>query len=394
MAQWTKLDGTEKQHKKTVWYSETDTLKVGYLLCYDRDHGTSSAVDLGRAWQVEKPSDANVKYFAGVVCKIPTVAGVAGMVEIVEPTPGTLCSIWCEETCVIGTTILSVKSGSYAAGGSGEGPAIAIAQQTVTLNTTNGLVQAEFLGSVDRRSPILWSPRFTPAIWHDCPMLEDPTTGALLIENFTEMHPTTANIWTITQAASAGTFALSTAYPGVALAAAGDDDDGDGVNVQRTAGPIIKPQASTNCYFEAAVAVDYYTQIDFFLGLANADTSIIATSANSATTHVGFVCVTENGVVLGTNMAASSGETHTGMTTLANGTLVRFGIKIIGVTDIEYYVNGTEIAATVTAAKIPALAMYPSIVCQSNSLADAGTGTVGPTLSVDYMAVGQTYIMS
>ena len=174
--------------------------------------------------------------------------------------------------------------------------------------------------------------------------------------------------YTATQATT-GSFALTDAEGGVALADCDSTTVTQGINVQYggTAGEAVKAAAGQNIYFEARIkSVDMATGPEFFLGLAVTDTTIIATSALSAQA-IGFKSVTDNGVLLATCKDGSSETTGTG-TTLVDGTWVKLGFKVIGTSKVQFFVNGT-LVSTVTA-NIPTTEMRPSLVCQSDGSTD------------------------
>ncbi len=142
---------SEKTEKKAVRYTGTDTLREGYLLCYEADFAGADATEgiTGdatvrnplRAIRVEKPAADNIENFAGVVG--PGFDGKVGPVniDILIPTArGQKVNIWSEESTTINATILSLKVGSYAAGSSSEGSRIGKALQTVDRSSTNGVV--------------------------------------------------------------------------------------------------------------------------------------------------------------------------------------------------------------------------------------------------------------
>ncbi len=150
--------GQDVSALKRVYYTGSDTLREGYCLCYDIDTTSVDAATLAsdaRGFYVEKPTAANVKYFAGVVAA--SADGITGpaYIEIVDISDRNLCAnVWTEENCTIGTTVLSVKPASYAAGSSTEGPAIGVALQTVDRSSTNGVVQAKLYNIGSYPSPI------------------------------------------------------------------------------------------------------------------------------------------------------------------------------------------------------------------------------------------------
>ena len=136
---------SEKISKKKVYFEGTDTLQEGYALCYNRDSGTAATATIARAYLVEKPATANLKYFAGVVSS--ESAGVTGpqWVTIIESRGApTVTNVFTDQSCTLGTTKLAVKNGDYALGAAGSATVnVALALQTVDRSGTDGLVQAQ-----------------------------------------------------------------------------------------------------------------------------------------------------------------------------------------------------------------------------------------------------------
>jgi len=141
---------SEKVSKKRVYYTGGDQLLEGYCLCYDRDNGTASDSDISRAYRVEKPATANLKYFAGVVSEEDSGRTGPCWITIVEPEPcpGRLVNVYTDQDCTLGTTKLAVKDASYAAGAVGaSNVTVATAMQTVDRSSTNGIVLAQMEGA-------------------------------------------------------------------------------------------------------------------------------------------------------------------------------------------------------------------------------------------------------
>ena len=156
----------EKMDKKKVFYTGSDTLKGGSNLCYDADavraadtsYGKITGAELSaktaadqyneRASRVEKPAAGNLQHYAGaLVEEYYNVTGPAGVEIYVPKQRGQKVDILADVACVIDSTVLSLQAGSYAAGAEGEGPAIALACQTVDRSSTSGSVQANLVGS-------------------------------------------------------------------------------------------------------------------------------------------------------------------------------------------------------------------------------------------------------
>lgn len=214
------------------------------------------------------------------------------------------------------------------------------------------------------------NPTFPTGLWRTCPLAEylhDPSVGVLLQEDFTRYDAT--DDYTLTQATT-GAAAISTAAPGVLELDSGSTTATQGANLQRTVAAFV-PAANKSLWFEAKVkVVDTYDKAELFIGLSESDTTIIAASANSSANHIGFQCVTDDGVLLATSEKAGTGTTQAG-TTLAEATYVRLGFHYDGVADtVRFYVDGVAVGDPIATANIPKVALYPSFVCQSGGTND------------------------
>ena len=141
---------SEKVSKKKVLFENNSgaslTLRGGWLVSYDQNQGTATAVDGERATRVFRTS-ANAKNFAGALTpesdgKV-VVDGTTKLVEIHVPTAdGQKVEIWTDQNCTIDVTVLTLQDDRYVSGGVIEGRPIARAMQTVDRSSTAGLVQA------------------------------------------------------------------------------------------------------------------------------------------------------------------------------------------------------------------------------------------------------------
>ena len=139
----------ERISTKRMYYIGSDVLREGYLLCYQQ-HPDQETQDLARGYDVEKPAQDNLKYFAGVVG--PEDAGKAGpcWISLIEPqpNPGRLVMLHTDQNCILGTTRLAASAGSYAAGAVGASSvAVATAMQTANRSGTAGTVLAQLEGT-------------------------------------------------------------------------------------------------------------------------------------------------------------------------------------------------------------------------------------------------------
>ena len=226
-------------------------------------------------------------------------------------------------------------------------------------------------GRVSQYDPTL-STNYTAGLWRDCPLAEymhDHSIGTLLTENWMTYDATaTTGDYLLTQATQ-GTGAISTADTGVLELDSNSGTVTQGANLQRIKSAFL-PAASRDIWaeFEFKI-VDTFDNCELFVGLSELDTTLIATSANSSANHVGFQCVTDDGVVLFTSEKATAGTTSA-CVTLAEATYVKLGFKITGVTSAQQYVNGVATGTAHATAYIPIVALYPSFVCQSGGAAD------------------------
>lgn len=225
------------------------------------------------------------------------------------------------------------------------------------------------------------------SLWENCPLLahrSDPYVGTLLDEQWVSYDAAaTSGDYVLTQA-SAGTAAISTAEEGVLEIDSNSTTATQGVNLQR-AKSVFMPKAGSKIYaeFEFKI-VDTFDKAEIFVGLSEVDTSIIGTSANSSANHIGWQCVTDDGVLLFTSEKAGAGTTSAAVT-IAEATYVRLGFVVDGVTSIQQYVNGVATGDAHATANIPVVAMVPSFVCQSG-------GTNDPIMHVRPYRVFQTRV--
>ena len=221
---------------------------------------------------------------------------------------------------------------------------------------------------------------FKTGVWADCPLVAiacDPTVGYVFFEDFMNwkgaaIETTNMAGWTVTQGDSSGAVSISdTAQGGVLLIDSADTDTGDGVNLQYTEGtlPFI-PVAGQDIWFECRLAVDEFDNCEFFAGLSAVDTTIITGSDMTSANHIGFECLTDDGVLLFGAEKAGTEATPVASNTLAEDTYVRLGFHVNGVTDVTHYVNGVKIATSILTANIPIVGLTPSFVCQSGGAED------------------------
>ena len=223
-------------------------------------------------------------------------------------------------------------------------------------------------GTISHYDPT-FSPTHLTNLWKKCPLLErihDPKIGVLLDEQFTSYNAQgTTGDYVLTQATQ-GTAAISTAAPGVLELDCNSTTSTQGANLQRVKSAFV-PAAGKHIWAEFKIKiVDTFDKVELFVGLAEIDTSIIAASAISTSNHIGWYCVTDDGVLLfGANKATTAATKAAA--TIAEDTYITLGFYVNGVTEIEQYINGVHTGTSLNhvTANIPTVALYPSFVCQS-----------------------------
>lgn len=222
------------------------------------------------------------------------------------------------------------------------------------------------------------STAFTTGVWKNCPLAShrhDPTIGVLLDDGCTSYNATaTTGDYLLTQAGAAGSAAMSTTHPGCLAIDAGAATSTQGANVQRLKSMFI-PAANKSIWGEFRVRMGTTNVAEVFIGLAASDTTIIASSAMNVNNHLGWQCLTDDGVLLFDSDKAGTGTTQAS-TTITTSAWLNLGFFYDGVADtLTQFVNGVATGTAIATANIAKLAMYPSFVCQ-------GAGTGQPVLLV------------
>lgn len=223
-------------------------------------------------------------------------------------------------------------------------------------------------------------------LWQTCPLqeyLHDHTIGIHFLE---EWHgydaEATVGDYVLTQATT-GTAAISTAEGGVLELDSNSTTSTQGATLQHNKFCVL-PAASTEIWaeFEFKI-VDTYDKVELFVGLSELDTSLIAASANSSANHIGWECVTDNGVLVFAGEKGGARDTASTAATIAEATYIKVGFYVNGVTSITQYINGVVTGDTIATANIPVVAIYPSFVCQS-------AGTNDPIMHLRSYRIFQT----
>lgn len=204
-------------------------------------------------------------------------------------------------------------------------------------------------------------------LWGNCPMMNwllDPSIGVHLIEDWQGYDAAaTDGDYVLTQATT-GTGAISTAAAGVLELDSNSTTSTQGATLQRAKSPFFAI-AGKGLWFETKVKiVDTYDKVELFVGLSELDTTLIASSLNSSANHIGWECVSDDGVLVFAGEKAGARDTEAAAT-IAEDTYITLGFYVNGVTNVDQYVNGVLTGSTILTANIPVVALYPSFVCQS-----------------------------
>lgn len=192
------------------------------------------------------------------------------------------------------------------------------------------------------------------------------------------------NKWVLTQA-TAGTAALDVAAKGgVLLLDCNSTTNNQGVQIQlggAAGAASFIASAASKIYFEARVKIADIgsTTCQMFVGLAEVDTSVLASAANSTANHIGFEAINTTAMGIHSEKAGSRSSTAS-VHTVVDDDYVKLGFIVDGLTKITPFVNG--VAQTAITTNIPIVAMTPSFVCHSS-------GTTDPILHVDWVACYQ-----
>jgi hypothetical protein len=226
----------------------------------------------------------------------------------------------------------------------------------------------------------------SPTLWNQAPLAQHAVGGLDQGFGFTDDFLTfdDENKWVLTQA-TAGTAALDVAAKGgVLLLDCNSTTNNQGVQVQlggAAGASSFIASAASNIYFEARVKIADIgsTTCQMFVGLAEVDTSVLASAANSTANHIGFEAINTTAMGIHSEKAGSRSSTAS-VHTVVDDDYVKLGFLVDGLTKITPFVNG--VAQTAITSNIPIVGMTPSLVCHSS-------GTTDPIVHVDWVACYQ-----
>lgn len=217
---------------------------------------------------------------------------------------------------------------------------------------------------------------------------QDPSAGFFFFDDFLDL-PT--GKYTATQA-TAGTFALIDGDGGIVEADSASATDTQGINVQGVAEWLL-PEADTEIWGEARMTVhDFGTDgagIQFFFGISEEDTTVIATSANSSANHIGFEAIATSALDFVSEKAGTRG-TIADVDTLIDsdvttGSWHKLGFHVIGLDAIEVWIDGVKWGTEAATANIPIVEMTPTLVVQTDG------ASTDPLVRMDWWAFAKSF---
>ena len=356
---------TEKQSKKRVYYTGSDALVNGYVLCYDRDADPSSDSNITSVYQryahVEKPSATNLGHVAGVLCS-GSFTG-PGWCDILEFRPGSVQDVYCDVNCIYLESPLAVQAGSYYLGNAGEGPIVGMAIQTINRSSTAGLVQmitspSPFPGALGG-----WFQTAAESLsdfWNDCPLLANgpfPLNGNVNCGSesfFGFWRGPDLNAWEkfATDADCRLTGITDVLNASSLTTGAGDNDE---ITLQYAAAvaKFVK-DSGKKVWFEARIACKTITdEVGFFVGLA-AETQALASFMDDNTMlliaddHIGFAVDTDGDDIHSCHNDSGGTEVivEADFQVPVAETFYNLGFKFDGAETVTFYADGTASATT------------------------------------------------
>ena len=399
--------GNENVDKKRVYYEGSDTLYTGVALCYNQDTtdnilgydkenseaGSTTAEGYqneGKFLRVEKPATANLQFLAGYVAEGSNNVTGPKWVDIHVPN-GAIFGVRATDSVTIGDKMY-VINGDYEVTTDLTAASVHVgyAMETVDRSSTEGIILMKSIVGMIEPAITAGADAPSPNIWDQFDLdrlRKDLSYGFLYEDDY--MGPidvTTADGYIVTQATSGGIVGSLVDQGGVFIAdSAGHAGADDGVNVQLP-NCMVKPAAGVKIGFEARCKVVDAGDDQYFIGLAGADSTLIAAGILDDTVDkAGFYRIAASTAdKISTVVAKTSAEDSTAdVANLADDTFVTLGFVIDGITSIKFYVNGALVETGTTAVNLPNSVMALSYVAQcEQTAADA-------ELAIDWVRVAQ-----
>lgn len=229
----------------------------------------------------------------------------------------------------------------------------------------------------------------SPALWSDCPYLAlqyGAKEGFVYFNDFMgPIDPTDDTGWAITNTTT-GKIAAGTTEQGgtIVFDSNGNTTSDDGIEAQLT-NCLVKPAAGRKIWFEARVKMNDATDL-YFIGLAGVDTTLMAAGVvDDVVDKCGFYheAASTDNYISAISSRLTSEEKDTDIGANADGTYVKLGFKIDGLSRVDFYRNGIVVASCTDANDIPNAVMCLSAV---SKIEVAGADA---EMTVDWVRIAQ-----
>ena len=220
----------------------------------------------------------------------------------------------------------------------------------------------------------------SPALWAKKPRdFQDLTVGFGCLNDFLSYEAD----FLLAQD-SAGAVAMDTAAKGgVLLLDVAGTSDNQGPDLQMggtAAASSFIASADSKIYYETRIkVVDTLAAAQLFVGVGAVLTPFIDSDANASPNHIGFESFSSTSATFASEKAGTRSSTAAAAT-LAEGTYIKLGFVVDGVSKVTPYVNG--VAGTAFTANIPIVAVTPTFAIRS-------TGSTDPIMHIDWVACYQ-----
>lgn len=231
----------------------------------------------------------------------------------------------------------------------------------------------------------------SPLLWDEAAVLAtmlNPTDGFYFFDDFLgPIDITSTDGWVITTVNSGAIAPVATHDGGAILFdSAGNNAPDDGVQAQLT-NCMFKPAAGRTITFEARVKVSNAGSDQYFIGLAGVDETLIASGVvDDVVDKCGFFrhAGSTADKISAISSRTSSEEIDADVADLADGTWIKLGFVIDGLTSVTWYANGVSVGTVTDTNDIPNAVMCLSAVSQcEQTSADA-------EMTVDWVRLLQT----
>lgn len=229
----------------------------------------------------------------------------------------------------------------------------------------------------------------SPKLWSSCPWLalqNGAKEGFVYWDDFLgQIDVTSADGWTLNTTTSGAISGVATEQGGVLLVdSAGNATADDGINAQLK-NCMFRAAAGRKIWFEARVKMNDATD-QYFVGLAGVCTALISAGVVDDTVDkCGFYheAASTDNYISAISSRTTSEEKDTDVGANADGTYVKLGFYINGLTSVTFFRNGIPVAVCNDANDIPNAVMCLSLVSQ---IEVAGADA---ELSVDWVKIAQ-----